>query len=108
MSDVYDSNSTNYSELSFRKTNPAPTRVEILLALWHRSRWLNKIIDNPRSKLDENLKSRVYFAQVETQIYKVILSGLPEQEIADRVEKLEDMIKNGVLLANEQTKQKTR
>ena len=103
MSDSYDSNAKNNSELSTHKTTPTPKRVEILHALWHRSQWLKKIIDNPRSKLDEKLKSRVYFAQVETQIYKVILSGLPEQEIADRVEKLEDMIKNGVLLANDQT-----
>ena len=108
MSDSYESNATNNSDSSYYKTTPVPTRPEILLALWNRSQWLKKIIDNPRSKLDQNTKYRVYCAQVETQIHKTILAGLPTQEIADRVEKLEDVIKNGVLIANDQTKQTTQ
>ena len=107
MPDSYNSNAKNNSNSSYHKTTPIPTRLEILLALWNRSQWLKKIIDNPQSKVDEKSKSRVYFAQVETQIYKTILSGLPQQEIADRVKKLEDTIKNGVLIANDQTKYET-
>lgn len=99
MSDSFDSNSIERSESFYRKTTLTPTRAEILLALWNRSQWLKAIIDNPRSKLDEKLKSRVYFAQVETQIYKTILSGLPAQELEDRVKHLEEMTKNGVLIA---------
>ena len=94
-------------EMPYSKVTTAPRRTEVLLALWNRSLWLKNKIDNPRTKLDNNLKSRVYFAQVETQIYKVILYGLNDEELEKRVEELEEKIKNGVLIPREQTKKET-
>jgi hypothetical protein len=102
MSFANDPHSKENSETSNNKTTP--TRLEVLCAIWERSQWLKEKIENPRSKLDENLKARVYFVQVEIQAYKAILSGLPEQELEDRVKKLETMLEKGVLIANDQNK----
>jgi hypothetical protein len=102
MSFANDPHSKENSETSNNKTTP--TMPEVLCAIWHRSQWLKEKIENPRTKLDKNLKARVYFAQVGIQAYKTILSGLPEQELEDRIKKLETMLEKGVLIANDQNK----
>jgi hypothetical protein len=104
MTETYSQNLETAEELPFPKATTTLKRTEVLLALWNRSLWLKGKIDNPRTKFDNNLKSRVYFAQVETQIYKTILYGLRDEELEIRVMELEKKLKNGVLIPHEQPK----
>ena len=39
-------------------TPPSPTRQEVLIQLWRRAEWLRKIIENKRSKLNQNMRAR--------------------------------------------------
>ena len=86
-------------------TPHSPTRQNVLIQLWRRAEWLRKIIENKRSKLNQNMRTRVYFASVECQIYRTILQGLSTEELELRVMSLEKKLKNGVLIPkNEQSK----
>ena len=44
------------------------------------------------------MRTRVYFASVECQIYRTILQGLSTEELELRVMSLEKKLKNGVVI----------
>jgi hypothetical protein len=71
-----------------------PQRNEVLMRLWQRAEWLKKIIENRRTKLNGNLRTRVYFANVECQIYKTILFGLRDKELDELSLEIEQIKKS--------------
>jgi hypothetical protein len=79
-------------------------RTDVLMKLWNRAMWLEHRIDNRRTKLDPNLKARASLVSKECRIYQIILMGLKDEELELRVMELEEKMKNGVLLPNEQHK----
>jgi hypothetical protein len=98
MTKSYAPNLETNEETPFSKATNAPNRTEVLLSLWNRSLWLKSKIDNPRTKFDDNLRSRVYFCQVECSILRTILYGLSNEELEFRVRDLEGKLANGVLI----------
>jgi hypothetical protein len=58
-----------------------PSKTDILLALWKRTKWLDSLIDKVegnKAQLTEKTKSLVYMSQVHAQLCKTMLYGLKE------------------------------
>jgi hypothetical protein len=92
-------------------TDTPPSRAIILLTLWKRAIWLNTLIDdveNNKKDVNQKLKELIYMSQVHSQICRTILQGMDTQELELRVIKLEEKLKDGVLIPrNEPVRQKT-
>jgi len=57
-----------------------PTRIDILSALWQDFKELQQIRRDLRDKeLTKQLRQQIYMYQVESQMAKVMLSGMPQQ-----------------------------
>ena len=98
MSSDYRENNKRKQERADPKSIRAPTRTEVLFALWQRAKWIDQMIENRRVKLNANLKSRIYMCQVCCQLCRTILNGLKNEELEVRIEELEKKIKDGILI----------
>ena len=72
-------------------TQSPPTRTEILLCLFKRAKWISGKIDNNATQFSQALKTRVYFATVECQIYKAMLYGMKETELVELEREIEEI-----------------
>jgi len=79
-------------------------RHEVLSLLWKNAQWLDEKIHKRQLKLNGVLKQRVYMVQVLGQQCKCLLYGLKDDELELRVIELEEKLKDGVLIPNEQRK----
>ena len=82
------------------------TRYDVLSRLWKNAEWLNDKIHLKQLKVNGALRQRVYMVQVQSGVCKVILSGLKDEELEQRVKALEDLIENGVVIPGEQKSKK--
>lgn len=82
------------------------TRYEVLSRLWQNAEWLNERIHLKQLKVNGALRQRVYMIQVQSGVCKVILAGLKDEELEQRVKALEELIENGVVIPNEQKPKK--
>lgn len=78
-----------------------PKRVDVLLALWKRTVWLDGLIDKLEKneiQPSEKVKSMVYDCQVYGQLAKTVLWGLKDETIEIRVLELEEKIGKGFVI----------
>jgi hypothetical protein len=74
------------------------TRGEVLEKLWEIAKWHEDKRQNPKAKLDFNLKARSALASKEIRSYQAILQGLTDQELEVRVKELEEKLSNSILI----------
>lgn len=78
------------------------TRYDVLAKLWKNAEWLDKKIHLKQLKVNGALRQRVYMVQVQSGVCKVILAGLKDEELELRVKKLEELMKDAVMIPHEQ------
>lgn len=83
--------STEGSSLGF-------TRYDVLSLLWKNAEWLNDKIHKQRIKFTPVMAKRVWMVQVQSGVCKVILSGLKDETIEQRLKTLEDLVRTGVVI----------
>lgn len=76
-------------------------RVDVLSLLWKRACWLDEKVELKQLKINPALKQRVYMCQVEASLCKTLLYGLKSEETEARLEKLEELLKDSVVIPNE-------
>ena len=74
--------------------------------MWQNAEWLDDKIHLKQLKANGALRQRVYMVQVQSGVCKVILSGLKDEELEQRIKKLEELISNGVVIPGEQNPKK--
>jgi hypothetical protein len=75
----------------FNPENKLPTRQDVLLLLWNRSKWIADKIDNSHTKFTPQLETRVRYAKTECQFYQAILDGLKDVEIDELAKQLAEI-----------------
>lgn len=95
-------NETVNAETSPEDSSLSFTRYDVLSLLWQNAEWLNERIHKQRIKFTPVMGKRVWMIQVQSGVCKVILSGLKDEELEQRVKALEELIKNGVVIPGEQ------
>jgi len=88
-------------EATAKKDSLKFDRYDVLSLLWKNAEWLNDKIHLKQLKVNPALRQRVYMVQVQSGVCKTILSGLKDEELELRVKKLEETIKNAVVIPND-------
>jgi len=89
------------NERSVNKDSLGFNRHDVMLLLWKNAEWLNEHIHKKQLKINSALRQRVYMIQVQSGVCKTLLYGLKDEELEQRVEKLEEQIKDAVVIPNE-------
>lgn len=94
------------TETSSQDSSLGFTRYDVLSRLWKNAQWLDDKIHLKQLKINPALRQRVYMVQVQSGVCKTILAGLKDEELEQRVKALEEIIREGVVIPNEQKPKK--